>query len=119
MHENGFVFLDHLSRPYYVAPWGQADDWWLFYWHPDHKWVSLRQIWEVEWHMFSERRLARERAELYFQGGPRMTDEVKPAATTQQGTTPTPEPPKDAETAAAKTETPVETPPATGTPTGG
>lgn len=110
MHKNGFVFLDHLSRPYYVAPWGRDDDWWLFYWHPDKKWVSLRKIeFAFELEQFRDRRLARERAELYFQGGPRMTDEVKPAATTQQGTAPAPEPPKDAETAATKTETPVET----------
>ena len=40
--ENGFVFLDGRCRPYRCAMWGEHP--WLFYWHPDNHWVSLRQV---------------------------------------------------------------------------
>lgn len=44
--ELGFVFTDKQNRPYYCRTW--EDETWLFYWHPDKKWVSLRQVTEEE-----------------------------------------------------------------------
>ena len=40
----GFVFLSDLpqSMPYWVRRWGTGV--WMFYWHPDKKWVTLRQV---------------------------------------------------------------------------
>jgi len=40
--EDPKVFLDSASRPYLVGKWHGKD--WLFYWHPDNRWVSLRKV---------------------------------------------------------------------------
>jgi hypothetical protein len=40
--EEGFIFLDTSSRPYWCRDWGGEP--WLFYWHCDKKWVSLRKV---------------------------------------------------------------------------
>ena len=46
---NDFVFLDDANRPYRVKLWGNSEkDLWIFYWHPDRKWVSLRPIQKTE-----------------------------------------------------------------------
>jgi hypothetical protein len=46
MSEQGHVFLDVHSRPFMVKKWG--GDLWLFYWHKDNHWVSLRSMTEME-----------------------------------------------------------------------
>lgn len=40
--EKGFVFIDGKNKPYWVAKWG--DSIWLFYWHTEGHWTSLRPI---------------------------------------------------------------------------
>ena len=42
LDEKGFVFLDDAGRPYRCCVY--AGNPWLFYWHPDEQWVSLRQV---------------------------------------------------------------------------
>lgn len=39
--KNAKVFIDADNRPYLTGEWN--GDPWLFYWHPDNKWVSLRK----------------------------------------------------------------------------
>ena len=49
--ECGFVFIEFIDgqgKPFHMRPWGTGDDWWLFYWHPDKHWVSLRRVTQVE-----------------------------------------------------------------------
>lgn len=41
-----FVFLDAANRSYYCRKWG--NELWLFYWHKEHHWVSLRRVTEEE-----------------------------------------------------------------------
>jgi hypothetical protein len=36
-----FIFLDNHSRPFLCKEYG--GELWLFYWHADKKWVSLRK----------------------------------------------------------------------------
>ena len=36
------VFLDDAGRPYLTGEWEGEP--WLFYWHPDNSWVSLRKL---------------------------------------------------------------------------
>ena len=43
MKIEGRVFLDGARRPYLIKKWGDEEKEWLFYWHPDHHWVSLRE----------------------------------------------------------------------------
>lgn len=43
---NGRIFLDEANRPYWVRLWEGKP--WLFYWHPDNKWVSLREVFTAE-----------------------------------------------------------------------
>ena len=48
--EKGFVFLDSQSVPFLCRMWGGNA--WLFYWHPDNHWVSLRKVTQLEvWNM--------------------------------------------------------------------
>ena len=42
--EPDYVFIDTANRPFHVRPWGDDGDWWMFYWHPDRRWVSLRKV---------------------------------------------------------------------------
>jgi hypothetical protein len=58
-----YVFLDEIGRPFRITNWGE--DVWIFYWHPDQKWVSLRKatqqdIWDTQ-----RRSLPPEEAKLY------------------------------------------------------
>ena len=59
-----FVFLDDDSRPYRVMDWFDHGTW-LFYWHPDNKWVSLRKLKFSEVMLLSLRALPEEQAKLY------------------------------------------------------
>ncbi|KKL22216.1 hypothetical protein LCGC14_2437680 [marine sediment metagenome] len=64
LDEKGFVFLDEASRPYHVRMWeGQP---WLFYWHPNKEWVSLRTLSQMDVWIFAATRLPDEQAALYF-----------------------------------------------------
>lgn len=75
LDEKGFVFLDDGSRPYHVRIWSELP--WLFWWHPNNKWVSLRTLTQAEVWTFAAQRLPDEQAALYF---PRTLEkeEVKP-----------------------------------------
>ncbi len=51
LDEKGFVFLDGNNRPFLCAKWTDGRSW-LFYWHADRHWVSLRptnqtEIWQM------------------------------------------------------------------------
>ena len=64
LDETGFVFVDDKCKPYYVRMHcGSA---WLFWWHPDKLWVSLRTVDQGEVWEFEKRRLSPEKAALYF-----------------------------------------------------
>ncbi len=38
------VFLDKAMRPYMVMPWGEEEKPWLFYWHSEGHWTTLREV---------------------------------------------------------------------------
>lgn len=61
--EVDFVFLDDAQRPYRVMDW--EDKTWIFYWHPDGKWVSLRKATFPEVICLAEKALPQEQAQLY------------------------------------------------------
>lgn len=42
--DKGLVFLDGANRPYLCRKWGDESRLWLFYWHPENHWVSLREV---------------------------------------------------------------------------
>jgi hypothetical protein len=62
LDEKGFIFLDDSSRPFKCCMWGGKP--WLFYWHPDNIWVSLRQLSQTEiWSL--PHNLTQEQQDLY------------------------------------------------------
>lgn len=65
LDETGFVFLDDAKKPYLVRILESNP--WLYYWHPDNKWVTLRRLTQAEVWTFSNRRLPEEQAQLYFE----------------------------------------------------
>ncbi|QMW06336.1 hypothetical protein [Spirosoma foliorum] len=65
LDEKGFVFLDGGNRPYWIRLWDGEP--WLFYWHADNSWVSLRKTNQNEIWQASQVRLPDEKAELYHQ----------------------------------------------------
>ena len=62
--EPEFVFID-FGNPFYVRPWGGEGDWWIFYWHPDNHWVSLRKVSRGEKRLTRAVALPAKDAELY------------------------------------------------------
>lgn len=38
------IFLDEMNRPYMTMPWGKDSKLWLFYWHKESHWTSLREV---------------------------------------------------------------------------
>jgi hypothetical protein len=62
--EKGFVFLDSNNNPYLIRIWENSGPW-LFYWHPDKHWVSLRPVNQTDIWRFYPNRLSEERANLY------------------------------------------------------
>lgn len=64
LDKKGFVFLDNSNRPYRCAMWGNEP--WLFYWHPDKKWVSLRTVSQFEVWTFQSHELPKEQQEMYL-----------------------------------------------------
>jgi len=63
LDEEGFVFLDQNSKPYLIRMWGENP--WLFYWHVDSSWVSLRQTNQMEIFLASESKVSEEVAKVY------------------------------------------------------
>jgi hypothetical protein len=66
MRENeeiDFVFIDDAKRPYRVMMYCGTP--WLFYWHPDNKWVTLREVTQSEIWDFGQNKLDPEQASLY------------------------------------------------------
>ncbi|MVM34252.1 hypothetical protein GO755_29750 [Spirosoma sp. HMF4905] len=63
LDEKGFVFLDAEKKPYWIRMWGGEP--WLFYWHADNRWVSLRRTNQNEIWQASQARLSDEKAEVY------------------------------------------------------
>lgn len=64
LDEKGFAFLDSAGRPYLCAMWGGNP--WLFYWHPDKKWVSLRQVSQFDIWKFPKN-LTTEERDIYWE----------------------------------------------------
>jgi len=63
---NDFVYIDDANRPYRVKLWGDDEKTlWLFYWHPDKTWVSLRPIRKDEALILLGRALPKDQAALY------------------------------------------------------
>ena len=65
LDENGFVFLDDNSKPFHVRMYGDTP--WLFYWHPDGNWVTLRPVTQTEVWQMAEKKLPKEQADLYME----------------------------------------------------
>ena len=63
LDEKGFVFIDGTGRPYHIRTWGGEP--WLFYWHADDKWTSLRIVSQAEVWAANEQALPNWQAELY------------------------------------------------------
>ena len=74
---NGRVFLDSASRPYWVRMWEGSP--WLFYWHADNNWVSLREVSTMETIGFPDN-LSEKEQDLYHEqaGTNPYVEEVEP-----------------------------------------
>ena len=46
LDEKGVVFLDGAGRPYLCRMWEGEP--WLFYWHPEGHWTTLRKVSQAE-----------------------------------------------------------------------
>lgn len=62
LDKTGYVFLDHFNNPYKCAMW--EDQAWLFYWHTDGHWVSLRRVDQMDIWTFP-RNLSDEQQQYY------------------------------------------------------
>lgn len=63
LDEKGFVFLDDDSRPYRCCMYCGTP--WLFYWHPDKVWVTLKPVTQTDiWSM--PHNLTQEQQDCYF-----------------------------------------------------
>ena len=62
LDEKGFIFLDDKQRPFWCRIWHDSP--WLFYWHPDNKWVSLREVTQSDVPTFPHN-LSEEHQEIY------------------------------------------------------
>lgn len=62
LDEKGFIFLDDNSKPYLCRMWHKRP--WLFYWHPDNQWVSLRLLTQSDVWSFP-RNLTEEQQQYY------------------------------------------------------
>lgn len=75
LDEKGFIFLDDADRPYWCRMWGDSP--WLFYWHPDYKWVSLRQLSQTDIWRFPHN-LSEEEQQIYIDKHQEYVDEFAP-----------------------------------------
>lgn len=64
LDEKGFVFLAGNGSPYYCKMYhGSA---WLFYWHPDKRWVTCKKITDShETHSYRRSAMSDEHAQIY------------------------------------------------------
>lgn len=62
LDEKGFVFLGDKNTPFLCRMWGDRP--WLFYWHQDNHWVSLRPASPTEIWAFP-RNLTKEQQDIY------------------------------------------------------
>lgn len=62
LDEKGFVFLVD-GLPYYIRIWGGEP--WVFYWHSDKRWVSLKRVNQTDIFLASHNRISDEEAEMY------------------------------------------------------
>ena len=46
LDEEGFIFLHDGGVPYLCRMWGESP--WLFYWHPEKHWVSLKELTQAD-----------------------------------------------------------------------
>ena len=46
LDEKGFVFLDAAGKPLLCRMWHNAP--WVFYWHPENKWVSFGKVTQTD-----------------------------------------------------------------------
>lgn len=63
LDEKGFVFLDDNGNPFFIRMWSGEP--WLFYWHTDKKWVSLRLSNQTEIWLSYDKKLTDEQANIY------------------------------------------------------
>lgn len=63
LDEKGFVFIDENHTPFHVRMWGENA--WLFRWHPDGMWVSMRTVTQGEVFSMSPNKLSPEEAQKY------------------------------------------------------
>ena len=78
LDEKGFVFLDADNRPYLCAVWNEHP--WLFYWHLNNHWVSLRQVSQQEIWSFP-RNLSEEDQALYWKIHDEYNNHIHPSGT--------------------------------------
>jgi hypothetical protein len=58
-----FVYIASDQRPYRVKTWGPTP--WMFYWHPDKKWVSHKELTFEQARLCEEYKLPKNQAKLY------------------------------------------------------
>lgn len=63
LDKRGFVFIDDKSKAYWVGLWDGEP--WMFYWHPDRKWVSFRRVTQIDVFAFSVKRISEAEADIY------------------------------------------------------
>lgn len=63
-----FIFLDEAARPYRVRFYDAEQKWWLHWWHPEKRWVTLRQTSENDVLKMLRNALKFEHARLYEAG---------------------------------------------------
>lgn len=63
LDKRGFVFIDDRLRPFWVGLWDKEP--WMFYWHPDRKWVSFRRVTQADVFAFSVKRIPEVDADIY------------------------------------------------------
>lgn len=64
LDEKGFVMIQD-GKPYWIRMWGGTP--WVFYWHPDNNWVSLRQVDQTDIFISYQYRVSEEEAEVYHE----------------------------------------------------
>lgn len=62
-----FVFLDQQRRPYFVSQPPDESVLWVYYWHDDQHWVSLRPVLNDELLDMRRTRISAAQAEIYHQ----------------------------------------------------
>ncbi len=63
LDEKGYVFIDGNNNPFHVKIW--CDDPWLFYWHPDKKWVSIRRLNGPDVMIMGQNKISESEAKIY------------------------------------------------------